>query len=45
MSQNKNFHERPVLRIIKDKAGNDVEGVLIKDLVKVHNIYIEKALD
>ncbi len=45
LSQNKNFHERPVLRIIKDKAGNDVEGVLIKDLVKVHNIYIEKALD
>ena len=45
LSQNKNFHERPVLRIIKDKAGNDVEGVLIKDLIKVHNIYIEKALD
>ena len=45
MSQNKNFHERPVLRIIKDKAGNDVKDVIIKDLVKIHNIYIEKALN
>lgn len=45
LSQNKDFQERPVIRIIKDKDGNDVEGDVIKDLVKIHNVFIEKALD
>lgn len=45
VSQNKDFHDRPVIRIIKDKDGNDVEGEIIKDLVKIHNIFIEKVLD
>lgn len=45
VSQNKDFHERPVIRILKDKDGNDVKGEIIKDLVKIHNIYIEKVID
>lgn len=45
LSQNKDFQDRPVIRILKDKNGNDVKGEVIKDLVKVHNIFIEKAMD
>lgn len=45
LSQNKDFQDRPVIRIVKDKDGNDVEGDVIKDLVKIHNVFIEKALD
>ncbi len=45
ISQNKDFHDRPVIRIIQDKNGNDVEGEVIKDLVKIHNIFIEKVID
>lgn len=45
LSQNKDFQDRPVIRILKDKDGKAVKGEVIKDLVKVHNIFIEKALD
>lgn len=45
LSQNKDFQDRPVIRILKDKDGRAVKGEVIKDLVKVHNIFIEKALD
>ena len=45
ISQNKDFQDRPVIRILKDKDGRDVEGEVIKDLLKIHNIFIEKALD
>lgn len=45
VSQNKDFQDRPVIRILKDKDGRDVEGEVIKDLLRVHNIFIEKALD
>ena len=45
LSQNKGFQERPVIKILKDKDGNQVKDRVIKDLVKVHNIFIEKALD
>jgi len=45
IAQNKDFHERPIIRIIKDKNGNDVKGEIIKDMVKIHNIYIEKVID
>ena len=41
--QNKEFPDRPVLRIIKDKDGNSVD--VIKDLVENNNIYIEEAID
>lgn len=45
LSQNKDFHDRPIIRIIKDKDGNAVKGKIIKDLVKVHNIFIDKVID
>lgn len=41
--QNKEFPNRPALRIIKDKEGNSVD--VIKDLIKVNNVYIEKVID
>ncbi len=44
LSQNKDFQDRPVIRILKDKDGKDVKDEVIKDLVKIHNIFIEKAL-
>lgn len=45
IAQNKNFQDRPVIRIIKDKDGNVVKGEVIKDLVKIHNIFIDKVVD
>lgn len=45
ISQNKDFQDRPVLRILKDKNGNDVRGKKIIDLVKVHHIFIDKVLE
>lgn len=43
--QNKEFPDRPVLRIIADKYGKRVEQELLKDLVKIHHVFIERALD
>ncbi|MDL2301883.1 HD domain-containing protein [Lachnospiraceae bacterium OttesenSCG-928-D06] len=43
--QNKNFLERPVLRILKDKDGNTLEKEVIKDMVKIRTIFIEKGID
>ena len=45
IAQNKNFQERPVIRVLKDKYGNDVEEEKIIDLVKVHHVFIDKVLD
>lgn len=45
IAQNKDFHDRPVLRMIKDKNGEDIKGEIIKDLVKIHNIFIDKVID
>lgn len=41
LRQNKEFSDRPVIRIIKDKVGNPVKNIIIKDLVKITNIFIE----
>ena len=41
--QNKDFPDRPVLRITKDKDGRSVN--VVKDLVKVNNVYIEEVID
>lgn len=41
--QNKNFPDRPVLRITKDKFGNSVD--MVKDLVENDHIYIEEVID
>lgn len=43
--QNKGFQDRPVIRIIRDKNDIELKKEVIKDLVKVHNIFIEKVLD
>lgn len=43
--QNKDFQERPVIRITHHKNGDEVTGIVIKDLVKVHNIFIEKVIE
>ena len=45
LRQNKNFQDRPVIRIIRDKNGKDVREEVIKDLVKIHSVFIEKAID
>ena len=42
--QNQQFPERPVVRIIKDIKGNNIDDERICDLLKVHNVYIEKVL-
>lgn len=45
VSQNKEFQDRPVLLILKDKDGNDMKGEVKKNLVQIHNIFIEKVID
>ena len=41
--QNKDFPDRPVLRITKDKNGRSVD--VIKDLIKIKNVYIEEVIE
>ena len=43
--QNKEFPDRPVIRIIKDKDGMEPAEERIKNLVQVHNVFIEKVLE
>lgn len=43
--QNKEFQDRPVLKIIKDKDGNDVTKDMFINLIKTNNIFIEKVLE
>lgn len=45
VGQNKDFQDRPLLRIIKDKNGNIVKKKLIKDMIKIQNLFIEEVLD
>ena len=45
IAQNPEFIDRPVIRIMKDKYGNDVTQDVIKDLLKVRNVFIEKNID
>lgn len=45
VAQNKEFPDRPIIRILKDSQGKDVQGEVIKNLLKVHNIFIEKIMD
>lgn len=45
VAQNREFQDRPVLLILKDKNGKDVKGEVKKDLVQIHNIFIERAID
>jgi HD-GYP domain-containing protein (c-di-GMP phosphodiesterase class II) len=45
LSQNADFPDRPVIQILKDRDGREAKEEIIKDLVKVHNVFIEKAID
>lgn len=45
IAQNKEFQERPIIRILKDKNGNPVKGEMIKDLLKIHNLFIDKIVE
>lgn len=44
VGQKKDFHDRPILRIIQDKDGGNIKKEIIKDLVKVQNLFIEKVV-
>lgn len=45
VGQNKYFQDRPILRIIQDKDGSIVKKQIIKDLVKIQNLFIEDVLE
>lgn len=45
IGQNKDFQDRPILRIIQDKNGSIIKEETIKDLVKIQNLFIEKVLE
>ncbi|MCR5279578.1 MAG: HD domain-containing protein [Lachnospiraceae bacterium] len=42
--QNKQFPERPVLRIVKDKFGVAVREEILCNLLEVHNVYIDRVI-
>lgn len=43
--QNKDFPDRPIIKIIKDKTGNQIFSDMVKDLVDINNIFIEEVLE
>lgn len=43
--QNKDFPDRPVIRILKDRLGNNVTQDITKDLLTEHHVFIEDVLD
>lgn len=43
--QNKEFPDRPVIQIEKDKSGKTVIEEIFVDLIKVNNIFIERVLE
>lgn len=45
MRQNKEFPDRPVLQLTKDKNGQDIAKEYCIDLIKTNNIFIEKVLE
>lgn len=44
VEQNRDFQDRPILRIIQDRNGGDVKKEIIKDLVKIQNLFIEQVV-
>lgn len=42
--QNRQYPDRPVIKILKDKQGNVREGVFVKDLLQENTVFIEKQL-
>lgn len=45
VAQNKDFQDRPVLRILKDKNGNDVKEEKVKNLMEIHSLFIDKIIE
>lgn len=45
VAQNKEFQDRPVIKIIKDNNGKEVHEEILIDLMKVHNVFIEGVTD
>lgn len=45
VSQNKEFPDRPVIKLIKDSHGNKILNEVIIDLSKVNNVSIQKVID
>lgn len=45
LSQNKDFQDRPIIRILKDSKGRTLKEEKILNLVKVHHVFIDKVLD
>lgn len=45
VAQNKDFQDRPIIKIIKDKNGIKVNEERFIDMVKVLNVVIDKVLD
>ncbi len=43
--QNKEYPDRPVIRILKDRLGNNVTTDITKDLSECEHIHIEKVID
>jgi len=43
LRQNREFPDRPVIRIIKDKDGNPVKTIIIKDLLRITTLFVEDA--
>ena len=43
--QNKEFPDRPVVQILKDKNGNSINKQLIIDLIVINNLFIEKVVE
>lgn len=41
LRQNREFPDRPVIRIIKEKDGSPVKKIIIKDLMKITTLFIE----
>ncbi len=45
ISQNREFPDRPVIKLVKDSHGNTILNQVIIDLSKVNNVSIEKVID
>lgn len=43
--QNKEYPDRPVIRILKDRLGNNVTTDITKDLAESERTYVEKVID
>ena len=45
ISQNKNFPDKPVIKLIKDAHGNKILNKVIIDLSKIDNVTIKEVID